>query len=314
MAGAFTHFILCDVAKRKRSVIGPVLYRLLNKHSRFLFLGAGSPDLPYLSISGNTKWADVFHYEKTNGIAISGHAELKKRWPEKTNLEEAIFAWFLGYVSHLVTDATIHPVVQAIVGLYEKNPEEHRICEMTQDSLIYSEKKNTDLAYAEFSSVLKFCGDSEHFDGVMDFWKTQTKKTYPEKKDEPQPKFWFTTYSNAVDAAEGGSTLVALFRHIGGSYSEYIYKPKAEILSDFPDRYRKYYGEVKLPNGKFGTFTKDAFDKAINYILDAWTTLYEGLTKDIVVSNTIKNWYLDTGVDMDLPFNVVTYWRQNEKA
>jgi hypothetical protein len=308
MAGAFTHFILCDVAKRKRTAIGPVLYRLLNKYSKFLFLGAASPDLPYLSISGNVKWADVFHYEKTNGTTIGGHAELKRKWPVKTDLDEAILAWFLGYVSHVVADATIHPVVQAIVGLYEENREEHRICEMTQDSLIYSEKKNTDLAYAEFSSILKFCGDSEYFDGVMEFWKTQTMNTYKEKEEEPHPKLWFTTYSQAVDAAEGGSTFVALFRHIGGSYADYIYKPKSEILSDFPDRYKKYYQEVKLPDGKIGSFSKDVFDKAIKNIIDAWTALYGGLTTDIVVANIIRNWYLDTGVDMDLPSNVVTYW------
>ena len=49
MAGAFTHFVICDEAQKKRLILAPGLYQLLNKHSQFLFLGAGSPDLPYLS-------------------------------------------------------------------------------------------------------------------------------------------------------------------------------------------------------------------------------------------------------------------------
>lgn len=71
MAGAFTHFIICDVAKRKKSIEDSELRRLLNKYSEFLFLGAASPDLPYLSFRmGKVNWADLMHYEKTNGIAI----------------------------------------------------------------------------------------------------------------------------------------------------------------------------------------------------------------------------------------------------
>jgi hypothetical protein len=48
MAGAFTHILVCDAAKRRRGLSLP-LRRLLNRYSEFLFLGAVSPDLPYLS-------------------------------------------------------------------------------------------------------------------------------------------------------------------------------------------------------------------------------------------------------------------------
>ena len=70
MAGAFTHILIADVAKRRRSLSLP-LRQLLNKYSQFLFLGSVSPDLPYLSFKkGKINWADMMHYEKTNGIAI----------------------------------------------------------------------------------------------------------------------------------------------------------------------------------------------------------------------------------------------------
>lgn len=308
MAGAFTHFIICDVAKRKRSVTDPELRKLLNKHSEFLFLGAASPDLPYLSFkTGGIDWADVMHYEKTNGIAINGHNELKKLWASRQTADEIRLVWFWGFISHLVADATIHPVVQAIVGPYDQNKSEHRLCEMTQDSLIYLERKNTDIRYAEFSSALKFCSRSDHFNKLMDFWTEIVSKTYSDKNTEPNPKLWFTTYSEAIDAAEGGSDIIALFRHLGIGKG-FIYKTRDEIVSKFPQDYEKYYTKAKLPDGSISSFLKNGFEKAVDNVIDAWNNLYAGLTSTINVANLIKNWNLDTGVDMDSTDEMVTYW------
>jgi hypothetical protein len=308
MAGAFTHFIVCDVAKRKRSIVDPEMRRLLNKHSEFLFLGAASPDLPYLSFkTGDINWADVMHYEKTNGIAINGHKELKKVWASGQTADEIRLVWLWGFISHLVADATIHPVVQAIVGAYAQNKSEHRLCEMTQDSLIYFERKKTDIRYAEFSSALKFCSKSEHFYSVMDFWTEVGAKTYSDKDEKPEPELWFTTYTKAIDAAEGGSDIVALFRHLGIGKG-FIYKTRDEIVLEFPQDYEKYYAKAKLPDGRIGSFSKNGFDKTVDNVIDAWNKLYAGLTSTVNVASIIKNWYLDTGVDMDSPDGEVTYW------
>lgn len=308
MAGAFTHFIICDVAKRKRNNIGIDLWRLLNKYSEFLFLGAASPDLPYLSFkTGSINWADVMHYEKTNSNIISGYAELKGVWPSKTTSDEVKLSWLLGYTSHLIADATIHPIVQAIVGPYEQNKDEHRICEMTQDSLIFNEYKNNDIYYAEFSSILKFCEKSEWFNALMDFWKNQISYNYRDKNEVPNPGLWFDTYTKAIDAAEGGSDVVAFFRHIGIG-AGYAYKPKSEIVSQNLEFYKKYYTAVRLPREASGSFKKDGFERAVNNVVTAWGMLYSGLNSDIMVTDVIKNWNLDTGVNMDSPNKEVTYW------
>jgi hypothetical protein len=37
MAGAFTHFVICDQAKSKKKVLGVELWQLLNKYYQFLF-------------------------------------------------------------------------------------------------------------------------------------------------------------------------------------------------------------------------------------------------------------------------------------
>jgi len=309
MAGAFTHFIICDIAKRRRSVLDSELWRLLNKHSEFLFIGAASPDLPYLSFkTGKVNWADIMHYERTNSIVTGAFDEMKAAWLSKSDADEIKLVWILGFVSHLVADATIHPVVQAIVGPYEQNKEEHRMCEMTQDSLIFNMEKSTDMTYAEFSSILKFCEESKYFDALMDFWKNQVVQNYQDKGEEPHPELWFQTYTEAIDAAEGGSEVVGFFRHLGVA-SNYIYKPEEEIVRDYPERNEKYFQKVKLPDETVGYFPTDGFEKAVKNVIEAWNALYLGLgTGIVVVSNIIKNWNLDTGENQDSPGKEVSYW------
>jgi hypothetical protein len=308
MAGAFTHFILCDQGKSKSRALGMELWQLLNKHYRFLFLGAASPDLPYLSLKlGYVNWADVMHYEKTNSIVESGYPKLKTIWDSRTPADEVKFVWLMGYVSHLIADATIHPVVEATVGHYQENKDAHRLCEMTEDSIIYNVYRKTEIRYSEFSEMVKFCKGSEYFNELMDFWTGLVLSNYPDKGEEPHPAFWFTTYGEAIDAAEGGSELVALFRHIGLG-ANLIYKTSIEIKNDYPQDYLKYFKEVKLPGGGVGPFKEMVFEKAMDNVTSAWRMLHDGLRAQIVVGQIIRDWNLDTGVDMDSMEGRVTYW------
>jgi hypothetical protein len=308
MAGAFTHFIICDEGKSRRLAFGTELWQLLNKHYRFLFLGAASPDLPYLSLKlGHVNWADVMHYEKTNSIVESGYATLKETWSSRTPADEVKFVWLMGYVSHLIADATIHPVVEAIVGPYKENPDEHRLCEMTQDSIIYNIHRKTEIRYSEFSEMVKFCNESQYFSELMDFWEELTINNYKEKNEEPYPAFWFNTYAEAIDAAEGGSKFVALFRHIGLG-EDLIYKTSTEIEREYPQDYVNYFKEVQLPGGMKGPFKERVFERAMDNVIAAWRMLCDGLRSEIVVAQIIRNWNLDTGVDMESAEGRVTYW------
>ena len=220
MAGAFTHFIICDAAKRKNEIVDYEFKKLLNRHTEFLFLGAVSPDLPYLSFKmGSTNWADLMHYKHTNGIALMGHGALRNVWSNAEESNKAKLAWLMGYVAHVVADVTIHPIVQETVGLYEDHKEEHRICEMTQDSIIYRERKNAEVRYGEFSSAVRFCKNSPYFGGVMDFWAEHAAQVYSAHTQEtPMTRLWFTTYTSALDAAEGGSGVVAVFKGTNGGH------------------------------------------------------------------------------------------------
>lgn len=307
MPGPFTHLMICQAAKNLDEFLGEELWKFLNKYYQFLFLGAESPDLPYLSIGvGGKDWADAMHYDRTNSQVISGFADLRQAWPLRTPADEIECAWFLGYVSHMVADATVHPIVQAIVGPYEGHEEAHRLCEMTMDSLIFDEIIQADLTYAEFSDALKFCNESDHFPELLDFWQTQLNNNYSGLPHDPEPSTWFTEYTTALDAAEGGK-VAAIFRHLGVG-GNYVYRTAEDIQTNYPGDYQQYYAAVKFPGGGSGRFRTNGFDKAVNNVANIWKTLYRGLTDHgLAVSQVVRNWNLDTGGDQDAG-DVVTFW------
>lgn len=306
MPGPFTHLMICEAAKNLDEFLGDELWKLLNKYYQFLFLGAESPDLPYLSLGvGGKDWADAMHYDQTNSQVISGFETLRQSWPVKTPADEVKCVWLLGYVSHMVADATVHPIVQAIVGPYEGHEEAHRLCEMTMDSLIFQEIIQSDLTYAEFSDALKLCNESDYFPELMAFWQAQLSSNYSSLSPDPEPSTWFSQYTKAIDAAEGGE-VAAIFRHLGIGAS-YFYRTADDIRTNAPEDYRQYYAEVKFPGGS-GPFRINGFDRAVNNVANIWRTLYLNLSASgLAVSQVVRNWNLDTGGDQDVG-GIVTFW------
>jgi hypothetical protein len=305
MPGPFAHIAICGAAMN-RDDLGEELTKLLNYNYQFFFLGAESPDLPYLSILvGGKDWADAMHYDWTNSQVISGFQELHQIWPWKRPADEVKCAWLLGYVSHMVADATVHPIVQAIVGPYKGHEEPHRLCEMTMDSLIFEEINHSELTYAGFSKALDFCQESEHFPDLLDFLQTQLSINYPKIGHDPEPHTWFKEYTEVLGLSEGGK-MAAVFRHLGG-VGDYFYRNPGDIRTDTPEDYQKYYAEVKYPGGS-GPFLTNGFRPAVTNVVNIWKMLYTGLTGfGLAVSQVVNNWNLDTGVDQDAA-GVVTFW------
>ncbi len=307
MAGAFTHIMVCIKAmEQKKSPLDRELFRILRKHANFVYLGSVSPDLPYLCIGGST-WANLMHHENTNGTVIHGLRELKQLWPNRTDTHEAILAWLMGYASHLVTDATIHPIVTAIVGEYDSNKEPHRLCEMTQDSIIYKRTVTNNIRDSHFIDILFGCKDSPFKDALVDFWKRQIEHSYPNTKKKPNPSKWLTFYTTALDIADGDSALVRLSRHIK-AVDSIIYETEDEIIQKYPEDYEKYFAQVCLPKGGAGSFYEHGFTRAVQNVQQAWTKLYQGLNENLQAADTIRNWDLDSGVDLDRPAEGATYY------
>ncbi len=309
MAGTFTHWMIVEEALERYN-------KLLQKHpyfpiilgnSHFVTLGAVGPDYPYLSELANNllklhSWADRMHYENTGEFVKYGIVNLLKLNEQNKQQDfEICLSWFCGYITHLLADSIIHPVVNAIVGRYLFNSDEHRHCEMIQDSFIFHEIKKVELRYAYYVDLIKMCSDSEDEDlinpAIRDFWTETLKMSHPggkNKFDKIDPDDWHENYLSIISKV---SDSTPIFRHIGEA-KHLFYKR----VSDITREERKIFiEEINLPGNKIGRFKEDAFNKAVEKVIEVWQKLFVDIEQKNPDNCTsyIKNWNLDAGVDED---------------
>ncbi|MDH4199793.1 MAG: zinc dependent phospholipase C family protein [Spirochaetia bacterium] len=305
MAGTFTHWMVVENAMdscfQKSNRHAYFQYLLKNNH--FVMLGAVSPDLPYLTelLAGFIKehsWADRMHYENTGKIVSLA---VKNIGISPESDQAVLIPWIAGYVTHLVTDAIIHPIVNAIVGPYIFNSGEHRHCEMIQDAIIFHEIKNLELGYAEYSDLLENCsvGGSQLNPALQNFWKKCLQDNYPSAAshfNKINPAGWHNNYMSTIS---GAARPAPIFRHIGES-ANLAYKYTSEISTQERD---KFYNKANLPGGGTGNFKQAGFDKAVAKVVEIWDLLFQDIQGKNPgnCSKYIKNWNLDTGVDEDQP-------------
>ena len=309
MAGTFTHWMIVEEALDKFN-------RLPNKHpyfpiilgnSHFVTLGAVGPDFPYLSELKNNllklhSWADRMHYENTDEFVKYGIANLLKLKEQNKQQDfEICLSWLCGYVTHLLADSIIHPVVNAVVGPYLFNSGEHRHCEMIQDTFIFHEIKKVELRYADYVDLIKMCSDPEDEDlinpAIKDFWTDTLKMSHPGGKDKfnsIDPDDW---HENFLSIISNVSDPIPIFRHIGEE-KNLVYKKVSEI--DDEER-KRFIEEINLPGNKIGRFKEDAFNKAVEKVIEVWQKLFVDIeqTNPDNCTSYIKDWNLDTGVDED---------------
>ncbi|TAJ95975.1 MAG: hypothetical protein EPO31_00725 [Gammaproteobacteria bacterium] len=310
MPGAFAHMIAANKAKfalEKQGLQFPI--KALNLFPEWLQSGAVGPDYPYLhhaltSHDPSDNWADRMHYERTGDVVRVGIRHLRERYSaEQTDdLYLRVFAWFFGYASHVMLDATIHPVVRAIVGEYAEHKTEHRTCEMYMDSYIYRETYGTDLVNSEWADYLRHLNYPEgKFDeAVVTLWDAILREVYPQEyaRNPPQISAWHDAYVNKLDKADVNALF---FRHAAaGKGVLYI------ASEDIPiDTFGKYIENAALPpNNRFNAATmhySKVFELGVDNIARVWTVMAAAIegNGDLEIP-LIANWNLDTGtIDLE---------------
>jgi hypothetical protein len=306
MAGTFTHWMVVEEALDKFN-------RLSQKHSyfpiilglnHFVYLGAVGPDYPYLTelLGGYLKehsWADRMHYENTGDLIRNGIKNLQGIEQEGFKV---CLAWLSGFATHLITDAMIHPVVQAIVGPYIFNAREHRHCEMTQDSYIFHEMKGIELRYSKYALLLKVCSDHDNSDRINPYLRTYWIKTLKashlgatdEQLARITPDRWHKNFLSRISSAADPGPI---FRHVAEE-KNLAYKKITEITTE---EWQRFVRQIKLPGNKIGEFKKDAFEKAVDKVMETWHSLFVdiGQNNPDGTHDYLKNWNLDDGVDED---------------
>jgi hypothetical protein len=304
MAGPFTHMTIVEDAIKSFPVDGS-LGKILRGNKNFLTLGSVSPDIPYLAYlaMGGFAWADIMHYYRTNGIVKNALHSLSAA-KTKGKIWKYQLAWLLGFVGHIVADATIHPIVESIVGPYtdKDTNNNHRECEMIQDVIIFKDVMNLELSAAEYTDFLKSCFQHHSFSNVAQFWAVHAEvnchtagKFHTDKISE--------SYFKILSTAEGANAIAKASRHFG---SDYIYRTYGDIFKNSPDLEKKYYSNIQLPNGLTGSFRKDGFDYAVKNLVAIWSKIDRSFFSTENITNTIPNWNLDTGIDQQT--DIKTYW------
>lgn len=304
MAGAFTHMAIVAGAI-KSFPPEQKMGNILRRHRNFLTLGSVSPDIPYLAFLAlkGFAWADIMHYHQTNGIvknafhSLSVASKKEKDW-------ECQLAWLMGFVAHLVADATIHPIVESIVGPYtdSSSRENHRLCEMTQDIMIFKEVLNLELAYAEYTDLLKASVTDSSYQKVCEFWESHVKVNFPIDESFSAEDV-INSYYKLLSVAEGGSELARGFRHLG---VDFIYPTYDELEKETPQFIKQYYSEVQLPNGMKGHFREHGYEYAVKNLTTIWSKIDRALFTTDNIIEFVPNWNLDNG--MDQTTGIQTFW------
>jgi hypothetical protein len=314
MAGGYTHLTLVrnaitnasnnafkDAATPAQRLLGG---QVLDLWGRYAYLGGVSPDYPYLGL--NAGWADRMHKGKTGTMIRTAmpiiHAA-RHQAPD-SQLWRQHFSWLLGFVSHMVADVVIHPVVNIKVGPYEANKVDHRRCEMNQDVWIYKEVVKLDLTYSDnMKGEIRGCGKPYDLDdGVEELWSRCLDAAYGEKPGEDQIDWWHTAFLKLVDFAEDAGRAPVFGRHIVEGANAYPQDPDHTFIDSLlVPTSDTVTAELEQPVDRGTPLPfRTIYDKALTHIEEAWSILAEDMVADQLGQRHVTlfgDWSLDTGID-----------------
>ena len=310
MPGAYAHITIVnelrDTRRLQNAGVEKKVIRAALRWFKFSELGAVSPDYPYLALgdAGAAKWADLMHYDRTGEVI---HAAIRRLRLMSGEPAEKCMAWLLGYASHVVTDTTIHPVVELKVGPYAENKTGHRICEMHQDTYIF-QRMNLQVQLAEhLSSGISRCVSRDSVDlldpDLTNFWVALLAEVHPAEaaRNPPDPNKWHRGFQLGVDKiAEEGDRLWPIARHVAQACG--LTYPSVSDLDP------QYLEQLRTPSGPMDY---DAiFDAARQNVLGGWVVASNALVdkKQEQFVAALGNWNLDTG--RDLVTRELVYWKE----
>jgi hypothetical protein len=206
--------------------IGKLKKRLAS--GRYFFqVGAVGPDLPYASILDDDLFlfdqgdlADKMHHQVTNQIPLRVLPKIKAI-PAinllRTKEKRFKFAFFLGYMAHIVSDGLFHPFVRDKVGNYVGNETDHRVLEMRMDVLIYHHFYAPTGAQGEFNYVnlhdeLRNIETSRQTPKVMQTYRNSIEEVYNEDHDLDRVQGWSEGLYRLFAVAEGDHP--AIYRNL----------------------------------------------------------------------------------------------------
>jgi hypothetical protein len=270
----------------------------LQDYLPYAALGAVSPDYPNLCKENDAapQWADAMHYTRSCAMVNSGIVNLKK---SRGSARDKQLAWLLGYCAHVVTDMTIHPVVQAKVGVYAENQRQHRVCEMNQDSHIYHRMGDGEIGDSDlFARSVAQCGnhgDINQLDrDIVTLWERMLAEVHPDLSTAnlPDCAAWHRGFIARVEEAQAGQVrLFPLAANIAA---------KMELSYPHYDQVDRQFIDAQLiPAQKpFHLHYDEIFEHAADNVVSFWRSMEQSLCDDDPALLPIfGEWNLDNGLD-----------------
>lgn len=296
------------------------LQELLNETEQgkgfdYCSLGSVSPDYPYFDWANANakKWADVMHYDATRNTILKG-VEYLTSIKDKPNYN-LCKAWFLGYVAHLITDMVIHPVVECIIGVYKFHKDDHRSCEMHQDSFIWKQLTGLEICEDDYiDKTLKACSPKGSLNqDVIQLWKVMLDRanTAEYVSNTPDPNKWHDFYANQLDIAidleelRKVHLLLKAIVHQKADRNELFYPFSKDVADEYikeillpPWKNWRAEGEaLPIPADCSGKgYYYDAYFYACRMVRKYWLMIEDALNdKKEELNLNLDNWNLDTG-------------------
>lgn len=294
MPGPFAHFTLFHKAKElfMAQSLHPSVQQALGDFSDYGLLGSNSPDFPIVACE--RLWEEYLH--GPTAAAYIG-AALSILRPISGLPRQKFLAWFCGYLSHMVGDATIHPVVNLRVGPYMGHEKSHQVCEIHQDAHVYPRLGLVGVTKCNFTrSVIDACcasGNRLLLDPeLVEFWQNLSRSAFP-REDVPDFSRWFAIYTGIVDKISEEAdwfhvrVITTVFR-------------KKHLVQITPDQINQtYIHGLPSPTGDSISYD-DLFNKAIENTVKVWLSFATALEDPASVSFPISgSWNLNTGEIVD---------------
>lgn len=303
MPGPYVHITLLHELMRPgtlETIFSPLTgyAATLSKYFPHCVLGAVSPDYPNLVQSDRTasEWADAMHCTRACEMITSG---IRRVRDSRGAVRDKQLAWLLGYCAHVAADVTIHPVVQAKVGEYAENQRHHRICEMNQDSYIYSRMNLGEIGEADsFARAVAQCScasDRTQLDhDIVTLWEGMLKDVHPELYGMYQPDIasWHREFIAMVEGSADAAVKLFPLAGVIAAKMGLAYPAYAAVDRQYID------GQIipsKIPQK---LHYDDIFDHAARNTAAIWRLI----ERAVCVENspnlpTFGDWNLDNGLD-----------------
>ncbi|MFG1486134.1 zinc dependent phospholipase C family protein [Halobacteriovorax sp. RZ-2] len=232
MPAGFTHILLAKHFTNESGLDDSPLGFLLDEKLDYFQLGAVGPDLPYSQVTSKEmkEIADLFHNTDATCIPIKALEEIR-RMPVGDQKDEC-FAFFLGFISHIVADGIIHPFVRDKVGPYKEgdNATKHRLLEMRLDVIFSDYIQKADLNCANFQDELK--NPLASFDHVAELFSKCINSSYSKYTNSSDIKMWVKCMELLFESAANENNQ---YYSIVPGLSGFLYKDKSDILASISD-------------------------------------------------------------------------------